>query len=121
MMDMLEFITDTLKSAAARVYLEKAPEGTDFPYVTYRFPTSNEAEFREDFILEVNLWDHGEDTTALEELTEDVDEALNRTKHLTATADMQLSVYRINRMMIPDPDPKIRRRELRYEVKAYLS
>lgn len=123
MIALLKYLKDTITGVHARSYLEEAPEdlsGTRpaFPYVVYSLPTSNEVEHREDFILEINLWDYGADTTALEELTQNMDDALNR-KHYLATG-LLVVIYRINRMMIPDPDPAIRRRELRYQVKTYM-
>ncbi len=120
MISLLTLITDTIRAVAPHAYLEEAPKDATYPYVVYRLPTSTEEEHREDFILEVSLWDRGLDTTAVEGLTANVDAALNRMKHLAPALDMQVSVYRINRLMIPDPDPMIRRRELRYQLKAYF-
>lgn len=107
-----------LEEVHENCHLEQAPEGTAYPYITYNLPNSNEQEFREDFILEVNIWDKSSDTTALETLTDNVDKKINRLKYIDE--NMQVSFYRINRMMIPDPDPNIRRRELRYQVKTYF-
>jgi len=120
---LLEYLKDTITGVHARSYLEEAPEdiaGTRpaFPYVVYSLPTSNEIEHREDFILEINLWDRGADTTVLEELTQNMDDALNRKHHLDT--GLLIIIYRINRMMIPDPDQEIRRRELRYQARVYL-
>ena len=118
MIELLKMITTTLRTAHERVYKEIAPQDATFPYVVYRLPTSNDTEGREDFILEIDIWDNNTNTTALETLTESIDRKLNRFKYV----DSKLSAcsYRINRMMIPDPDTSIKRRQLRYEIKTYF-
>lgn len=123
MIGLLKYLKDTITGVHARSYLEEAPRDVNgnlpgYPYVTYRLPTSNEIEHREDFILEINLWDQGADTMVLEELTQNMDDALNRKHHLDT--GLLVTIYRINRMMIPDPDQEIRRRELRYQARVYM-
>jgi hypothetical protein len=115
---LLTFITSKLNEITPKVYLEQAPAKTPFPYVVFNLPNSDEAEFREDFVLEVDVWDKSPDTTALETLTVSIDQALSRLKHLDT--NFQASFYRVSRLMLPDDDPTIRRRQLRYQVKAYL-
>lgn len=127
MIELLSVIYAKLLVVHPRVFLERAPDKTQFPYVTYNLPTSDEQENREDFILEVDIWDNKTDTTVLETLTSTIDgngaitgaTGLNRLHHYE-NGVLQADFYRINRLQLPDPDEKIRRRQLRYEVKAYL-
>ena len=126
-MDILIESTKTLiRSVHERSYFEKAPQrdpatglSPAYPYVTFVFPSSNAVFRREDFILEVDLWGNDPDTTALEELTSAVDAVLDR-KMVFIKNELAVRFYRVNRSMIPDPDDRLRHRQLRYECKTYL-
>lgn len=118
MINLLQHIYGKLSSVHPSTYLEKAPKGTSFPYVTFNMPTSIEDDYREDFILEIDIWDNKpNDTTMLETITTNIDTELNRKYENNSI--FQCSIYRINRLMIPDPNESIRRRQLRYQVKTY--
>ena len=118
MISLLTYIYNQLKLVHSNVYFEQAPENATFPYIVFKLPNSTENEAREDFILEVDIWDNNSDTTTLETLTNNIDTQLNRTHH--TETNVVCSIYRINRLMIPDPDPNIRRRQLRYQVQTYF-
>jgi len=102
------------------VYLEQAPSNADFPHITYSLSNSIDQETREDFILEVNVWDscQNHNTVELEEITNDIYNGLDEWKY--NDGDMQISVYCDNIAMVPDPDEKIRRRRLTYTCQTYL-
>ncbi|WP_424765695.1 hypothetical protein [Paenibacillus sp. sgz302251] len=118
MINLLQYIFDTLKAIHPKVFLETVPNGSVFPYITYSLPTSGGSEYREDFILEIDIWDNKPlDTTELETITNNIDKAMNRTYEIND--EFQCSIYRINRLMLPDQDVNIRRRQLRYQVKYY--
>lgn len=118
MINLLELITTKLKEVNSRVYLEQAPERTEFPYLVYTLPNSTEQEQREDFILAITVWDDSNDTVILETLADNVDKKINRLKYIDG--NIQVCFYRINRLMLTDPNPNIRRRELRYQAKTYF-
>lgn len=101
-----------------RVHLELAPQEEQYPFIVFRLPSSVENEQREDFIVEVDIWDNSADTTALENLTSAVDKALDRLRF--NNTQVQTCLYRMNRLMVPDTDPQIRRRRLRYQAKTYF-
>ena len=121
MKNLLTLIYSQLRTVADRVHIENAPSGITvvYPYVTYRIPTSIDDYQKQDFIVEIDIWDNKADNTAIEKLTDDIDAIFHRLQHYQEGV-LQVSVYRINRMMIPDPDPKIRRRQLRYQAKTYI-
>jgi hypothetical protein len=118
MIDLIKVIYERL-SPLAQTFLEEGLQATNFPYITFTFNPSTENFQREIFILEVNVWDNQKDTTALEELANDVNKALHRYKYYES-GKIQTSVYRMNRGMVSDPDPTIRRRRLMFECKTYL-
>lgn len=120
MIELQKFIVGELKKVSQRVFLEQAADGAAFPYVVYRLPISDENNRREDFMLEIDMWDRPANgsTVALQNLSDAIDNALNRLIY-TDSAGWNARFYRVNRLMVPDPDAAIRRRQLRYEVKVY--
>lgn len=108
-----------------RVYFERAPEKDpvtgqppSFPYAVFKIPNSVDLETdRQDFVLEIDIWDNQTDTARLETLTSSIDKKLHKLRYLDSN---QLLIFqRTNRLMIPDPDVKIKRRQLRYIIKTY--
>jgi hypothetical protein len=122
----LESITQYLKNKCPRVYSPEAPEGAKFPYLTYDTPTTFDMSPGENIILEIDIWDDKQDTTALENLMEAIDgngNVLNPTGLNRATFYVQGSfvatLYKDEKFNVPDADKKIKRRQLRYECKIY--
>ncbi len=119
MTELIKFVYQEL-SAVGTTYLEKALQGQSFPYITMTFPNSQELDPREDFILEVNVWDYSTDTTTLEGLTTQIEDRLHYKKHISTSDKIVTYIYRVNRLMIPDPDVNIRRRMIRFTCKTYF-
>ena len=119
MMDLLTFIYDQIQSVYAKTYFEKAPQSTEYPYVVYHMPNTSEVEVREDTVLEVDVWTNTGDMVELETITDNIDKKLNRLSNLDA--NFQCKIYRDNpyKLNIPDEDPIINRRRLRYNIKLY--
>lgn len=123
MIELLKVIKTKLRTVTARSYFDIAPQNTVFPYVTYRLPSSNDLDGdpngnREDFILEVDIWDNILDTTRLETLAQQIDDEFQRT--YVNNANVAVHFYRLSRLMIPDTDQSINRRQLRYRLPTYL-
>ena len=128
--ELKKMIYTFLKTKASRVYPDDAvPENAVLPYTTYHLTSSftDENQKLEIFTLIVDNWDNNSDTTALETVTGNIDgdghvsaaTGLHRKKYYVS-GTLQVCVYREARLEIEDEDPAIRRRELRYEVQAYL-
>lgn len=119
MKEFLELIYGLL-SGIGTTSLEEAEQGAQFPYITYSLQPSIEDFQREIFILEVNVWDNSQDTEPIEKMADDIDKLLHRYKYYKKN-ELQTSIYRMNRSMIPDPNPEIRRRQLMFECKTYIT
>lgn len=119
MNELLEIIKDLILGAHSRVYLEDAPETAVFPYVVFNLVGDiiiNEGG-RNDFTLEVDIWDDDQDTTTLEALTDDIDLHLDRINQSSST--IAVNFYKTGRDMIPDPS--LKRRQLRYQTSVYFT
>lgn len=124
MIDLQRFIVQQIKLVHPRVYLEFVPESqnVEYPYVVYNFYDSDEmVDRREDILLEVDVWDKPVNGSAvtLETLSDAIHQKLNRLLYTDNTNGWSGRFYLANRLMIPDPDPTIRRRQLRYEIRMY--
>ena len=119
MTELHKYVFETLSAINSKCYLEKAKDSAVCPYIVFRFPTSVDDFQKEDFILEVDVWDNLSDTTRLEALVTSIDTALHSLKYYESGV-LQTCIYRLNRLMLPDPDEKLRRRQLRYICKTYL-
>jgi hypothetical protein len=118
MINLLPYLFTKLSEAQKPVYFEIAPSTAVFPYIVFKLPNSVNVESdRQDYVLQVDVWDKKADTTPLEALTSLVDSKLYKHEHLDA--NQFLKFERENRLMIPDPDTSIKRRQLRYTVKQY--
>ena len=126
MNDWLKMIYEKLLTIHTRVYQEEAPqidpatgEPPIFPYVVFKIPTITPMFVRDDIILEVTIWGDNKDTTVIENLTDSIDNALNRYLYYEPGV-ISTRLYRIGRLAIPDPDERLRRRELRYICKTFM-
>ena len=120
MIDLLKAIQSKLVNVTTKAYLEEAPPKTSFPYITYKLPSSDNPDESnlENMILEIDVWDNQSDTTALETLATNVDIELQRSMKIQGNANVRF--YRVSRLMLPDSDETIRRRQLRYWLKTYI-
>ena len=129
--ELKKMITTFLKTKASRVYASDAvPGNAVLPYTTHKLTSSftDENQKLEIFTLLVDNWDNKPDTTALETVTGSIDGDGNKVsatglheKKYFVSGTLQACFYREARLEIEDEDPAIRRRQLRYEVQAYLS
>lgn len=125
MMNLLEYLYTVLSQSQKPVYFEQAPVKDPitqlppvYPYIVFKLPNALNVETdRQDYSLIIDIWDNKSDTTALETLTSDVDNLLYK---LRVTDENQFLMFeRENRLMIPDEDTTIKRRQLQYTVKQY--
>lgn len=112
--DLYNAIYNALITIHPRVYLERAPQGAVTPYVTWKIPNMTPNQWRDDHILEISVWDKSTKTAAIETLTDSLNATMDRLTINTGAFDAHMHL--INRLVIPDPDPDIKRRELRYQI-----
>lgn len=120
MINLLSAITAQLKTAHNRIYLSKAPEGATMPYGVYTLPSENVLEHREDFLINVELWDVNPDTTELETLVKTISDTMHRFRY--NESGLSVRVYKVSGgLMIPDPDPNLNRRLLTFQARTYFN
>lgn len=127
MIELFKFIYQKLDTLSGKkVYQEKVPEdeAPDFPYLVFNFSIPDRNVEQALGFLEIDFWSSNDDLETLENLVSAVDGNSSR-DNPTGLDELrffgngfQAVFYRIFRGNIPDPDPKIRRRQLRYLVKV---
>ena len=120
MKNLRKLLHPYLKSIHPRVYFQDAPDDAQFPYLTYDFTQiTNDGEEFETVALDVDGWDMpaGGDTTALENLMESVNDALNK-KTLTAEG-LAVTFYLDRKIPLRDDNKNIRRRKYIYEARLF--
>ena len=120
MKNLRKLLHPYLKSIHPRVYFQDAPDDAQFPYLTYDFTQiTNDGEAFETVALDVDGWDMpaGGDTTALENLMESVNDALNK-KTLTAEG-LAITFYLDRKIPLRDDNPAIKRRKYIYEARLF--
>lgn len=122
MTDLAVYVVNQIKNVTNKVYPEFAPSEETFPYVIYKFPSTNELSVdSSNVIMEIDIWDRarsGHDSFAdIERLTTAIDVLFKDARYIDEK--MFLIIQKLSRMSIPDTDPSIRRRQLRYNIKMY--
>lgn len=117
MIDLRTALTAQLKMACPRVYFMDAPKDAPFPYLVYDLPNSVDDGSLENFVLEVDGWDKGEDTAGIELLMDAADVALHR--QVLHVGNMVVILYRDNRLTIPDDEKRIHHRRYVYQARTY--
>ena len=120
MKNLRKLLHPYLKSIHPRVYFQVAPDSAEFPYLVYDFTQIiNDGEEFETVALDVDGWDMpaGGDTTALENLMESVNDALNK-KTLTAEG-LAVTFYLDRKIPLLDNNKNIRRRKYIYEARLF--
>ena len=101
-------------------------EYSDFPYVTFNIASGvpNYANYQlDDFILNIDIWDRDTSETVslipIETMTDTIVTLLDR-KKIYIKDELQACFYLTNRVPLGDPRPEINRRQLTFQVRAYL-
>ena len=107
--DLKKLIQTKLKTLSSNVYFEIADDTAMYPHVVFSFRTINLDDIsRQDYILDVDVWDKGRNTTAVDELCDKI-ESLLHTENLPQTRILP-TFYLIDRKSLPDEDKNIKHR-----------
>ncbi|MBT2722314.1 DUF3168 domain-containing protein [Bacillus sp. ISL-46] len=117
MINLRKALISYLKGIHPRVFYQAAPDKAVYPYIVVNFPnSSDDGEFQELFILDIDGWDRTGDTTTLENLMVSIN-GLNK-KTLMAD-DLAVTFYLDRKLALTDPEPLIKRRKYIYQARLY--
>jgi len=127
MNNLLTYIYSKLVALSEKeVYQEKVPENTTpvYPYLIFSLAIPDRNVEQSLGFLEIDFWNNTNNLALLETLVSAVDGNSSRENPTGLdelryfSGGIQAVFYRIFRGAIPDPDIKIRRRQLRYLIKV---
>jgi hypothetical protein len=111
-------INKVLESIHPQFYYESSSDEAKYPFVVYSLADSVDDGSVETFTMEIDGWDRPSngDTTELEMIMGKIDNALHR--YTTGDSDLFFSFYRENRRSITDPDKRLKRRQLVFQIRV---
>lgn len=116
--ELKELVQTKLKTLTTKVYFELADEKAMYPHVVFSFGELNLGDLsREDYTLDVDVWDKGKSTTAIDDLCDSIEDLLHQ-QNLPQT-NILPTFYKIDRKTIPDTDKMIRHRLIRFQIQNY--
>jgi hypothetical protein len=116
--DIRKAIQSELEALHSRVFFYAAPDNAVMPYVVFDLPNSVDSGTLENFVMDIDIWDDKNDTTALETLADKIDMELHK-KAILVVDSVGIVLYRSNRLVIRDDDTRIRRRRYAYQARTY--
>jgi hypothetical protein len=117
--DLKKLIQTKLKTLTTNVYFEQAADNAMYPHIVFSFREINLDDLsRQDYTLNVDVWDKGTNTTAIDTLADSVEDLLH-TQNLPQT-NVLPTFYKIDRKSIEDPDKSIKHRLVRFQIQNYV-
>lgn len=99
-------------------YYRKADAEAAYPYAVFNFENIDLSDInRDDLILIVDIWAHGNDTTFIEEAADKIEKIFNAAN--LPNEYVLPTFYRISRKPVDDEDKMIQRRELKFQIQNY--
>ena len=113
-----KLIFEKLQTTPGGSYHRSAPKDAAFPYKTFSlssvaFPNS----LRDDFELEVDIWDRAKDWKAVEEIADQIEKLFNDAN--LPQPSIYPTFFRENRYNLDDPDKNLQHIQLRFLVQLY--
>ena len=106
-----------LQTTPGGTYHRDAPKDAPYPYKTFRLSSVSFTDARDDFILDVDVWDRSLDPKTAEDIADDI-EALFRDTN-TPAPPIYPTFYRDARFTLDDPDKNLQHIQLRFWVQLY--
>lgn len=116
--DLKKLIQTKLKTLAMNVYYEIAADNALYPHVVFTFDSIDLGDLsREDYMLNVDVWDKGKSTTAIDDLCDSIENLL-QAENLPQTHILP-TFYLVDRRNVPDEDKAIKHRVIRFQIQNY--
>ena len=116
--DLIELIKTKLSTVASNVYYEVADEDALYPHVVFSFQQINLGDLsRQDYELDVDVWDKSEETETVENLCDSIEHLLHGAN--LPQENILPTFYLIDRRILFDEDKEIRHRVVRFQIQNY--
>ena len=116
--DLATLVQTKLKTLTTDVYYEVASNKALYPHIVFDFDMIDLGDLsRQDYILIVDVWDKGQNTKAVDDLSDNVEKLL-QAQNLPQT-NILPTFYLMDRRRVLDEDKMIRHRQIRFQVQNY--
>lgn len=117
-LNLRKLVFEKLRTVPGGSYHRTAPKDAAFPYKTFTLSSVSFLDSaRDDFEIEVDIWDRANDWKAAEEIADQV-EALFNDANLPEPP-IYPTFFRENRYDLDDPDKTLQHIQLRFLVQLY--
>lgn len=117
--ELKKLIQAKLKTLTTDVYFEQARDNALYPHIVFNFKNIDLGDiWRQDYVLEIDVWDKGTMTDRVDELADMVEDLLH-TENLPQTGVLP-TFYKIDRKAIDDPDKTIKHRLIKFQIQNYV-
>ena len=117
--DLKKLIQTKLKTLTTNVFFEQATDDVLYPHVVFGFREIDLGDLaRQDYVLEIDVWDKGTSTTNVDELSDKIEDLL-QAQNLPQT-NILPTFYKIDRKSLPDSDKSIKHRLIRFQIQNYV-
>lgn len=117
--DLKKLIQTKLKTLTTDVYFEIAADNALYPHIVFTFNSVDLGDLsRQDYILYIDVWTKGDNSTDIDELCDNI-ETLLQAQNLPQTRILP-TFYLMDRKSIPDEDKQIRHRLIRFQIQNYV-
>lgn len=114
-----KLIQGKLETITTNVSYEKANDDKLYPHIVFNFRTIDLGDIsRQDYILEVDVWDKGTSSFRVEEMSDNIEDLLH-TENLPQTGILP-TFYKIDRKAIDDSDKTIKHRLIKFQIQNYV-
>lgn len=116
--ELRKLIVESLKPICDKVFYENADDENMYPHVVYSFnPVDLGDLFRDDLILNIDVWDKAESASRVEDICDSIESIFNA-ENLPQEKILP-TFFRISRTPVKDEDKTIRHRLLRFQIQNY--
>lgn len=112
-----KLVTETMQTVEGGTYHKTAPRDAAFPYKNFTLSSVAFVEARDDYELEIDIWDRSPDQKRIEEIADQI-EALFKNATLPRPP-IYPTFFREARYNLEDPDKTLQHIQLRFLVQLY--
>lgn len=98
-------------------FCEEAPKDASYPYKVFSAKRISDNDGKQQYILEINVWDQHQYYSRAESLMDELEQKLHRCNHLTDS--FLIRIFKGQRENVPDPDKTIKRVREQFEMQVY--
>ena len=112
-----KLIKEQMQTTQGESYYRIAPPTASFPYKTFTLTDTTFLEARDDFTLEIDIWDQAPDPKTAEEIADQIEQLLAAAN--LPRPPIYPTFYRDARYTLDDPDKTLQHIQLRFLVQLY--